>query len=333
MFGLWADEIKPPTIASASTVDYTAAARQATEQAMRGTGQADLTAEQQRALADMLMAAARGEGPSVAQAQLQRGQEEAAALAAASTASTRGLNRGLAARIIGQQQASTAQQMAGQAAELRAREQQAAQQLAAGALGTQRSQDIGQQQANAALLGTVAGAQQGTAAIQAQQEAQRAQAELDAQRAETERVRSNQELVGSTLSAFAPAITGKASGAGKARGGRIVGGTPAVDGDSMLNDTVPAMLSPGEVVLPREVVNAPDGPARAARFVRATMADSPETMARGLASRAPREPDLAELLRFQRELEAMRAATEADISQIIDSGSRMCGGAVRGARR
>jgi len=47
----------------------------------------------------------------------------------------------------------------------------------------------------------------------------------------------------------------------------LVMGVPEVPGDSPRNDTVDAKLSPGEVVIPRSVVNAPDAPDRAAEFV------------------------------------------------------------------
>lgn len=44
------------------------------------------------------------------------------------------------------------------------------------------------------------------------------------------------------------------------------GGQPETD-DSTANDTVPAMLSPHEIVLPRSVAQAPDAPQKAAQFV------------------------------------------------------------------
>lgn len=53
------------------------------------------------------------------------------------------------------------------------------------------------------------------------------------------------------------------------------GGVPGqakVNGDSLKNDTVPAMLSPGEVVIPRHVMQSKDPPKAAAEFVRQVMA-------------------------------------------------------------
>lgn len=45
------------------------------------------------------------------------------------------------------------------------------------------------------------------------------------------------------------------------------GGVPETD-DSTANDTVPAMLSPHEIVLPRSVAQSPDAPEKAEQFVR-----------------------------------------------------------------
>ncbi len=42
-------------------------------------------------------------------------------------------------------------------------------------------------------------------------------------------------------------------------------------GNSLKNDTQPAMLSPKEIVLPRSITMAPDAPEQAAEFVRALL--------------------------------------------------------------
>lgn len=57
---------------------------------------------------------------------------------------------------------------------------------------------------------------------------------------------------------------------GAASGGMVPG--QASGGDRSSNDTVPAMLSPGEIVLPRSVVNDEDAEAKAAEFVKAIKA-------------------------------------------------------------
>jgi hypothetical protein len=47
----------------------------------------------------------------------------------------------------------------------------------------------------------------------------------------------------------------------------IVPGEAKVAGDSLQNDVVPAMLSPGECVIPRSIMEGPNAPAKAAKFV------------------------------------------------------------------
>jgi hypothetical protein len=66
--------------------------------------------------------------------------------------------------------------------------------------------------------------------------------------------------------------------AGFASGGKIpfgqmlaggnVPGEAQVKGDSEENDTVPTLLSPGEVVIPRSIAQHPDAPEKAAEFIR-----------------------------------------------------------------
>ena len=55
----------------------------------------------------------------------------------------------------------------------------------------------------------------------------------------------------------------------KAAHGGIVTGQPKVQGDSEANDQVRAMLSPGEVVIPRSIVEHEDAPVKAAKFIEA----------------------------------------------------------------
>lgn len=68
------------------------------------------------------------------------------------------------------------------------------------------------------------------------------------------------QAAGSAVSAYA----------GMSDGGPVPG-SPQVFGDSEVNDTVPAKLSPGEIVIPRSISQGPDAPERAAEFVRAIM--------------------------------------------------------------
>jgi hypothetical protein len=60
-------------------------------------------------------------------------------------------------------------------------------------------------------------------------------------------------------------------------GGKVPG-KPQVMGDSLKNDTVPAMLSPGEVVIPRHVMQSNDPVNNAAAFVAAVMAKNGRRM-------------------------------------------------------
>lgn len=75
----------------------------------------------------------------------------------------------------------------------------------------------------------------------------------------------------------------KASATGYAKGGPIIGeyyaakgkevpGKAKVKGDSLKNDTVPALLSPGEIILPREVAQSPNAAQESAKFVAAVKA-------------------------------------------------------------
>ncbi len=50
-------------------------------------------------------------------------------------------------------------------------------------------------------------------------------------------------------------------------GGPVPGEDAPMPGDDTANDTVPAMLSPHEIVLPRSVTQSPDAPQQAAQFV------------------------------------------------------------------
>jgi hypothetical protein len=56
------------------------------------------------------------------------------------------------------------------------------------------------------------------------------------------------------------------------KSGGNVAGTAKVAGDSQKNDNQPAMLSPGEIVIPRSITTGKNAPAKAAEFVRACLA-------------------------------------------------------------
>lgn len=129
---------------------------------------ADQSQRAQSQLMGQLANQAAGRGPSVAQTQLQQGQQANTAATMAALASSRGQANPLAQRSAMEQQAAGNAQLNQQAALARIQEQQAAQQTLAGVAGqsanqglTARGQDIGvntnqaglNQQANAANYG------------------------------------------------------------------------------------------------------------------------------------------------------------------------------------
>lgn len=66
----------------------------------------------------------------------------------------------------------------------------------------------------------------------------------------------------------------------KAQGGKVPG-KAKVPGDSPKNDTVKTMLSPGEVVIPRSVMNSKDPAAEAAKFVASKLKEKDGSNAHG----------------------------------------------------
>src|SRR5271168_4459152 len=91
----------------------------------------------QAALAQQLQAQANGQGPNIANLQLQQATNQNNQQAAGAIASQRGMNPALAQRIISQQAANNNQQAAGQSGVLRAQQQLAAQQGLANVYGQQ----------------------------------------------------------------------------------------------------------------------------------------------------------------------------------------------------
>lgn len=223
-----------------------------------------------------------GNGPSVAEQMLKRATDQNAQGNASAIASQRGLNPALASRLLLDQNAQQQQQAAGQGAQMRAGEQLNASHMLGQALGQQGAQNI-------SALGTAGGLQNQGALGSAGIEAGMATAGAGNS--------GLGKILGSVLGGIGGAATtlfggggprggdypltgGSANGApglpsnsgdpNLARGGPVPG-RAEVAGDSHRNDTVSAKLSPGEIVLPRTVVNAEDAPERAAAFVRAIL--------------------------------------------------------------
>lgn len=263
------------------------------QQQMQGFDMASQAGAGQSSLADALRAQMPGQGPSLAQLQLQGATDRNQQMAAGALAGQRGINPALAARMIGQQSAGMNQQAAGQSAQIRMQEQLAAQQQLANVLAQQRQgalgqagagQDLfgtsgqltlGQQGQNTQMVGTLGNLQQGQNALQVEEALGRGKLNLAAaqgdQQAEIDAQRINSGVAEQNAAAKAAAFKGVTDAAGKAvstfagmsEGGRVPG-KAKVAGDSDENDTVPTMLSPGEVVLPRTVA---DDPEQAADFV------------------------------------------------------------------
>lgn len=204
-----------------------------------------------------------GPNPALAQLALTTGQnvKNQAALLAGQRGV--GANPGLAARQIGQVGADAQQQAVGQGAVMRAQQQLAAQQqlqqqqaLLAQIAGTQ----VGFQQQGIANLGGNSLNQSGQY-LGAFGQAGKTAADNDPGKA----------ILGGLIGA-AGTIGGAAMGKPKAPvaysfGGKI-SGQSKVKGDSPSNDTVPAMLSPGEVVIPRTHVKDPK---KVAAFINSTL--------------------------------------------------------------
>jgi len=219
---------------------------------------------QQQALADALLAQSRGEGPNIAEMQLKQATDRNIQQNAGLIASQKGINPALAARLAAQNAAMAGQTMAGQSGVMRAQQQLASQGQLGGLYGQMGGQELGMQQTlQNALAGQNAGIYGETSRIN----------ELNAARAR-QNAEFGQKLLGGVASGVASGIMpGTLSGGvGGGGGGSYLGGNEMVSqlgsspfmsqggevdgeahvsGDSIENDTVPAMLSPGEIVIPR----------------------------------------------------------------------------------
>ena len=241
------------------------------------TTQSDEARAQQMALMAQLQAQAAGQGPSLAQNQLQRATDQnmQQAMSMGLSSQAQGMNPGSALRAASRARASIQGQSAMDSADLRAKEQFAAQSQLGALLGGMRGQDLGQ-------AGGVAGAG------------------LD-QQAQAEAIhRRNNPGLAPLISGVAQGVQSFAGMGSKPQGltqqpqgstglmpqtqnpqygNQTVNSTYGTRGysaggpvDSPRNDTVPALLSPGEIVLPRSVAMAEDSPEKAAQFVAAIRA-------------------------------------------------------------
>jgi hypothetical protein len=265
---------------------------------------------QQARLAEALRAQAEGKAPSLAQMQYARALEQSQAAAASQLASARGLSPAQAQRLLMTRQAAAQQQAAGQSAMMRLQEQQAAQQMLAQALTAQRQQEI-LGASTAGMLGQQAGA---LGLSQQQMEQQRLSAQYAQQLAEQQRLEKG---IGTAIGTVGGVLLGSALGpagsmAGAELGGKLgaqigsqfagggeIAGRSKFKGDTRSNDTVPALLSPGEIVLPRSVAQDEKAPEKAKKFVEAIK-----------SKKKPSPKDYAQAIARLKELEARMDAME-----------------------
>lgn len=223
-------------------------------------------------LVNSLQYQAAGGGPNLAALQYQQNAEQNAASAASAAASRQGLTPAQAARMIGESQAAANAGNAMASAQLRGQQQLSAQEQLAGALGMQGQIGAGMTGAGQSLYGTAGqlALGQNLQGLQAQEANQNnlTQLQLGAMRAATENANQIPGLIGGISSGVGSAL-GMAAMA--ASGGQIPG-HPQVPGDSPVNDQEPALLSPGEIVIPRSIALHPNAPELSAHFVAAVKA-------------------------------------------------------------
>lgn len=241
---------------------------------------------QQKALADQLQQQTMGQGPNPAQAQLAQNtganiQQQAALMAGQRGASA---NSGLMARQAAMQGGNMQQQAAGQAATMQANQQLAAQQALMQqqqAMGGLATNQVGQQQTAITQGGQLAlGGQKNTLDSLSNQNTTTQAAMAAANQSKDSGLGGMMGGLGSLAmtagkayltggtSLIADAAASGGGGGGGAGGmggmasmasnfmsqGGAVPGKAKTAGDSKKNDTVHAVLSPGEIVIPRSIV-------------------------------------------------------------------------------
>ncbi len=257
--------------------------QQTLAQQLLGQNQSGQAMSNQSALANQLMMQAQGQGPNPAAQALNNAtganmQQQAALMAGQRGA---GANPALLARMASQQGAGIEQNAIGQNAVMQAQQQIAAQQQLAALSNQQMGQTLNAQGQLAGLssnqIQQTQGAQQAASQAGLSQEEILQRANQAANNANVA-MQSNLNDVNAGISSGnaknqATGITGLlSSGIGAAAmmasEGAVVPGKAKVKGDSENNDIVPALLSPGEVVLPRSVTQAPDAEKKAAEFMK-----------------------------------------------------------------
>ncbi|CAN5950597.1 unnamed protein product [Sphagnum jensenii] len=252
--------------------------QQSLANALQSQGQQGMGTQSQ--LTTALQQQAAGQGPNPALAQLNQATGQNVANQASLMAGQRGAssNVGLMARQAAQQGAATQQQAVGQGATLQAQQQLAAQQqlqnLAAtqigqqsGAVGNLNQYSLQNQGQLLGLQGNMNSTNQAMSAVNANNTASAVGGLVNGigglgaslpgmlgggATAATGTPMAGEALSGATMFAF--------------DGGKVPG-KPKVNENSPENDTVPAKLSPGEIVIPLNVLKSEDPVKAAAAFV------------------------------------------------------------------
>lgn len=204
-------------------------------------GRAGTVYDQQQALAQALLAQSQGQGPSLAQMQLQDATNRNIKQNAGLISSQKGVNPALAARLIANQSAQAGQSLAGQSAQARLMEQMQAQQQLGGLYGNIANQQLQQQQ----LLQNALAAQNNATL------GNTSQMNTINQGVASQNAKFGQDLLGGVLGGAASSLAQTSMQKQPMADGGVVEGKAAVKGDSPKNDKVPALLSPGEIVIPR----------------------------------------------------------------------------------
>jgi len=191
-------------------VDYNKGIEEAQKATLANINAGAEAGAMQKSLAQQLMEQSQGQGPSLAQMQLQQGADQNIKNQAALIASQRGMNPAQAARAVAMQGAAQGQNLANQAAQLRLNEQLQKQQLLSQTLQGQRGQDIGLLGAQTGLLGTSGqlGGSQQQRELENYWNAQKINADIASQNA-----KSSNALMGGLIGGAASILAGPAGGA------------------------------------------------------------------------------------------------------------------------
>lgn len=227
-----------------------------------------------------LMARAQGKGaPSPAELQQQAALQQQASQAQGMAAAQRGISPALAARQAQQAMGQAGMQAAQQAGVLRAQETMGAQQMALGAAQNQQNrrmmyEQMKQQEADKQIgrftgaLTAAGSAMAGVPSMFGSEAGVGGQAPASTGMSPKGNVlmAAKGGMVPDDIHNFAMAIGQHVGSMNMQKGGKVPGIAP-VPHDSAENDIVPAMLSPGEIVIPRSI--ATKSPEEVAQFIMA----------------------------------------------------------------